>query len=314
MRHSMRHFVCVLAFASLPWAAAGVENPDWAYPVAAPAAARADDTAPRQMPGSTKQYTQAQIDDPFNPPDWYPDEHPPLPRVVANGSPPSVRACAQCHLTSGSGHPESSSIAGLPVPYILRQMAAFKNGDRKGSRTTNMVAFAKAISEEDLQASAQYFSSLKPSPWIKVVETDMVPVTRLGAGTMRFAVQEGGTEPLGSRIIELPQDPLRAHSRDPHSGFVANVPVGSLAKGEALVAGDTSKTIRCAICHGATLQGLGEIPSIVGRSPTYVFRQLNDMKNGDRIGSLAALMKGVVAQLSSDDMVAIAAYLASREP
>ena len=29
----MRHFLCVLALALLPWSAAGAENPDWAYPV-----------------------------------------------------------------------------------------------------------------------------------------------------------------------------------------------------------------------------------------------------------------------------------------
>jgi len=310
----MRHFICVLAFALLPWPAAGGENTDWAYPVGPPPVPP-DNIVLKQMPGSTKSYTQAQINDGFNPPDWYPEDHPPMPRIVANGSPPGVRACTQCHLTSGNGHPESSSVAGLPVAYIVRQMAAFKNGERKGIRTENMIAFAKAITDEDLRASAEYFASLKPTAWIRVVETDTVPVSRLGPGTMRFAVSEGGMEPLGNRIIELPEDPERARSRDPRSGFVAHVPVGSLAKGQALVAtGAAGKTIPCAICHGAALQGLGEVPSIVGRSPMYVFRQLNDMQSGNRTGSLAALMKAVVTQLSYDDMVAIAAYLASREP
>src|SRR5262249_34041799 len=259
----------------------------WAYPVAPPSSERPDNTVPRQMPGSTKTYTQAQIDDGFNPPDWYPDEHPPFPRVVANGSPPSVRACIQCHLPSGSGHPDSSSVAGLPVPYILRQWAAFKNGARKGIRATNMIAFAQAISDQDVQVSAEYFAALKPAKWIRVVEIDGVPVSRVGPGTMRFAVAEGGMEPIGNRIIELPEDPLRARSRDAHSGFVAHVPVGSLAKGEALVkTGESGKTIPCAICHGAALKGLGEVPGIVGRSPMYVFRQLNDMQNGNRTGTL----------------------------
>jgi len=312
----MKHSICILALALLPWSAAAVDNPDWAYPVAPPSAERPDNTVGKQMPGSAKTYTQAQIDDGFNPPDWYPDEHPPLPRVVANGAPPSVRACILCHLPSGSGHPESSSVAGLPVPYILRQWAAFKNGGRKGIRATNMIAFAQAISDEDLRVSADYFSALKPAKWIRVVETDTVPVSRVGPGTtMRFAVAEGGMEPIGNRIIELPEDAARARSRDPHSGFVAHVPLGSVAKGEALVTtGSSGKTIPCAICHGAALKGLGEVPSIVGRSPMYVYRQLNDMQNGNRTGSLVELMKAVVAQLSHDDMVALAAYLASRDP
>ena len=54
-----------------------------------------------------------------NPPDWYPEEHPPMPQIVAHGGQrPAGRACAQCHLPSGDGHPESSSLAGLPAAYM----------------------------------------------------------------------------------------------------------------------------------------------------------------------------------------------------
>src|SRR5258707_5787786 len=97
---------------------------------------------------------------------------------------------------------------------------------------------------------------------------------------MRLAAPEGATEPIGNRIIVLPQDPARAHSRDPHSGFIDYVPVGSLAKGKALVAGGGSgQTVTCAICPGATLKGLGEGPGIAGRPPVYRLRPPNDMQN-----------------------------------
>jgi hypothetical protein len=42
--------------------------PEWAYPVAPPPKPP-DATKPISLPGSTKQYTQAQVDDRFNPPD-----------------------------------------------------------------------------------------------------------------------------------------------------------------------------------------------------------------------------------------------------
>ena len=58
--------------------------PEWAYPVA-PAPKPPDATKPITLPGSTKQYTQAQIDNRFGPPDWYPEDHPPMPEVVATG-------------------------------------------------------------------------------------------------------------------------------------------------------------------------------------------------------------------------------------
>ena len=115
------------------------------------------------VPGSAKKYTQAQIDDPFNPPDWFPDEHPPMPEIVAHGGQkPAGRACAQCHLPTGDGHPESSSLAGLHANYIVRQMAAFKNGERKGVRAGVMIAMAKVLSDAEVKAAADYFAALKP--------------------------------------------------------------------------------------------------------------------------------------------------------
>src|SRR5216683_8310185 len=145
-------------------AVAAADDLSWAYP-ATPRVDAPDNLILKQVPDSTKAYTQAQIDDPFNPPDWFPDEHPPMPPVVAQGQKPAVRACAQCHLPTGNGHPESSSLAGLPVPYLLRQMSEFKNGGRKGVRATTMITIAQAISDADTLAASEYFSSLKPGVW-----------------------------------------------------------------------------------------------------------------------------------------------------
>ena len=313
MPRTMRYFISILALAACPVIAIAADDLDWAYPVT-PRPEPLDNLILKQAPGSTRAYTQAQIDDPFNPPDWFPDEHPPLPPIVAQGNKPGVRACAQCHLPSGDGHPESSSLAGLPVPYLIRQMSAFKTGGRKGIRATVMIAIAKAISEPDALAAGEYFAALKPGAWTKVIETETVPKSYVGAGGMRFAEPGDEKEPIGNRIIVLPQDEARAKSRDPHSGFIDYVPVGSIAKGEALVTtGGGGKTVPCAICHGQTLQGLGEVPSISGRPPAYVVRQLNDMKTGARSGISTALMQQVVDKLTVEDMVAIAAYLGSRD-
>jgi cytochrome c553 len=287
--------------------------PQWAYPVAPPPKPP-DAAKPIQLPGSTKQYTQAQIDDRFSPPDWYPEDHAALPDVVAHGRPPNGLACGLCHLTSGGGHPESAGISGLPVEYFMRQMAEFKSGIRKGMRGGIMIQIAKAISDDDTKAAAAYFGSMKHPVWYKVVESDTAPKSYLGNGAMRFPVENGGTEPIGSRIIELPQNDLSAESRDPRVGFVAHVPTGSVKKGEELVTTGGGKTIACAICHGPELKGLGEIPPITGRSPMYIYRQLNDIKIGTRSGSMVPLMKQVVDKLGEDDMIAISAYLATKPP
>ena len=143
----------------------------------------------------------------------------------------------------------------------------------------------------------------------------MVPKTYIGPGNKRLALPDGGTEPIGNRIIEIPEDEEVVLNRDPRSGFVAYVPKGSIAKGEALATtGGAGKTIACGICHGATLQGLGEVPAIAGRHPDYIVRQLWSIQNGDRTGNSAVLMQAVVEKLSVDDMLAIAAYAGSRTP
>jgi cytochrome c553 len=114
--------------------------------------------------------------------------------------------------------------------------------------------------------------------------------------------------------VESPEDAERTELlRDPHSGFIAYVPPGSVKRGEALVMhGGGGKTIACTTCHGTDLQGLGPVPGIGGRSPSYLVRQLYDMQVGARHGVWTELMKPVIAKLTSDDMIAIAAYAASR--
>jgi cytochrome c553 len=297
-------------------AAFAADKPDWAYPVTPPPETL-DNTVMKTALGSTKHYTPAQIDDPFNPPDWFPDEHPLMPEIVAHGGQrPAGRACALCHLTSGDGHPESAGLSGLPAAYIVRQMAAFKNGERTAGRTGVMIAMAKVLTDDEVKTAAAYFSGLTPTAgYNKVVETETVAKSYVGAGGMRFVAPDGGTEPIGDRIIVLPKDATEAQLRDPHFGFIDYVPVGSIAKGEALAStGGDGKTIRCAICHGQNLTGLGEVPSIVGREGTSIFRQLNDMQSGARKGPWVELMKGVVAKLTQSDMIALAAYLESRNP
>ena len=310
----MTKIIAAIFFALLPAIAFAADDPEWAYPVNPPPQPQ-DNVVLKSLPGSSKQYTQAQIDDLFNPPDWFPNEHPPLPPIVASGGTRPRTACAQCHLTSGDGHPESAGIAGLPANYILRQMQAFKDGDRKGVRANTMVTNSKLLSDEEVKSAANYFASLKPAVGFnKVVETDTVAKSYVGAGGMRFATPDGATEPIGSRIIVLPQDPARAHLRDPRSGFIDYVPKGSLVRGAQLTAGGDGKTVACTICHGPTLKGLGEVPPITGRPATYTFRQLNDMKNGNRKGGWVELMKQVVEKLSDDDMIALSAYLESLDP
>jgi len=312
----MKSLISIVLLAALPSLAHAADRPDWAYPPAQQAnvpPAEPDDGKPLQAAGSTKSYTRKEINSQMDSPDWFPDEHPPMPAIVAHGNGTTVRACIGCHLPHGLGHPENSRLAGLTAAYISRQMADFKDGARGGSGAGVMVRFAKALSDDQVRDAAGYFSSLNPKRWTRVVETDTVPKTYF-EGTRRLQYDGGGTEPIGNRIIEVPENKEQVELRSPHASFVSYVPPGSIAKGQALVTTGGGKTLPCAICHGEGLRGLGDVPNIAGRSPGNIARQIYYIQSGDRGGASAALMKGVVEKLTGDDVIAIAAYVASLEP
>jgi cytochrome c553 len=296
--------------------------PYWAYalnpPATAPAAAQTPDPTLRHVPGSEAAFTVEQTRNFFSPPDWHPAEHPAMPEIVSHGRAPDVFACGYCHLPNGEGRPENSSLAGLPVPYMVQQLADFKSGLRKSSEpkhgpTAAMIAYETKANGKEIQAAAEYFSALKPKPWIRVVETDVVPTTHV-AGWMLVPSGGAAMEPIGARIIETPENLERTELRDDHSGFIAYVPVGSIKKGEALANGTSSKTLRCATCHGPGLRGQGKIPALAGRSPSYIVRQLYDIQSGARTGAAVHVMKPVVIKMTIDEMEALAAYTASLNP
>jgi cytochrome c553 len=132
---------------------------------------------------------------------------------------------------------------------------------------------------------------------------------------MMVVIDGGATEPIGDRIIEVSENLEKTELRDPTSGFIAYVPKGTLEKGKELVtSGGSGKTMACTMCHGQDLKGMGNIPSIAGRSPSQMTRQIIDFQTGARNGPMAPMMKGVVSKLTLEDTVAITAYLASQAP
>ena len=318
--------VMVVLVSGLAMSAQAADPPGWAYgfppagtPAPAPAAPAPPDTSIKHLPGSTGAFARAQISDRFGPADWYPGDHPAMPDIVAHGKKPDVLACSLCHYPNGKGRPENAGVAGLPVDYFIQQMNDFRNGLRKSSEprkanTNTMINIAKGMSEDEIKAAAEYFGSMKWTPWIKVVETNTVPKTRI-AGGMFLKLEGDEKEPLGQRIIETPDDAETTEVlRDARSGFIAYVPPGSLKKGEALVMTGAGKTTKCDVCHGENLTGLGPVPGIAGRSPSYLMRQMTDMQQGARHGVWSELMKPVLSNLTESDLMDIAAYASSRKP
>jgi cytochrome c553 len=330
-----RHLAGLTALATLalaaeipaPWAYGFKEPPPPGTAQVPPGRAGPPPTDPTLygLPGTDARFTRAQITDIHAPADFFPTEHPVPPDIVAHGKPPVVWACARCHYHNGKGRPENAGIAGLPVGYFIEQMQAFRDGERLSSdprkpNTPMMAEFARHLSDDEIRAAAEYYASIPWTPWIRVVETDRVPQTTISAG-MYLQKPGGDDEPLGNRIIEVPEDAsLVEVQRSPHVGFIAYVPRGSIRRGEGLVTTGAGRTAACFACHGPDLKGMsaapdgGPTPGLAGRSPSYLYRQLFDFQTGARHNRRAELMKPVVANLSPDDLRAIVAYLASLKP
>ena len=291
-----------------------------------------EQTRKRKLEGSNAEYSLVDIRDGGNVIDWFPDMHPQMPDVVRHG--PSQmkdgrRGCGSCHLPSGGGRPENAPVASLPPTYFAQQLKDFRSGARRSAdprkpNTNTMIALAKAMTDQEIQQAAEYFGAVKWNKRVEIVETNMVPKTRI-VGNLFLATEKERTQPIAGRLIEVPADEERAETfRDPRSGFVAYVPEGTLEKGKHLVTlgGATivnnqivqGKTTPCTACHGPDLMGLGEAPPIAGRSPSYIARQLFDIQQGTRRGAGVELMKVVVAKLTPEDMVSISAYVASKFP
>lgn len=330
---------------------AGLTQPLWAYGVSAPAKPgekanpvwtapsrrlranepEAEQTRPRRAAGSEQSFSLQDVRDLSNVVDWFPGDHPPMTDVMKHG-PAKLRpnfGCASCHLPNGRGRPENAPAAGQPVAYLIRQLEDFRDGRRTSAepRKTNaltMAGLTRGMTDAEIREAAEYFSATKwTTPWVRIVETDLVPRTRF-ANNLHVPLEEKRTEPIGARIVEVPENEEEVELlRNPRIGFIAYVPVGSVEKGRQLattpgtvvVNGQTvPKTIACATCHGPDLLGLNDVPALAGRSPSYLGRQMYDFHAGARKGPAAALMQPVVANLTNDDLVALMAYVASLPP
>jgi cytochrome c553 len=290
--------------------------PTWAYPGGKPDSTVADSVRLHRLPGSAERFTLRHVVNRFDPPDWHPQNHLPMPDVVAHGRVPKLYACAYCHLPNGTGRPENATLAGLPEAYIVAQLGAFRSSARRSPLPSyvpglSMHTVALNATDADVASAARYFSRLKGEPRVKVVETARIPRMQEAAFVYR-RVPGGGTEPLGDRIIEGPPDFERHELRDDALTYVAYVPPGSIKRGRSIATtGANGVTTACVTCHGAKLTGVDSIPRLAGHFPTYIMRQLVAFKTGARLTSASQPMQAVVARMSVADMIAVAAYAGS---
>ena len=309
---------CVVASAT-----AGAAAPDWVYPINPPAAGKPAAEAPKKpvhIPNSGVTFMPAQLVDRFVVPDWHPRSHDQMPDIVARGRTPDVFACGYCHLPGGGGRPENASLAGLPSAYIVQQVSDFQSGARRAALkgayapTDLMIDLAKHVNTDEVRVAADYFSHQKLRPRVVVLERARIPRTEV-MGWVYVTVPGGGDEPLGERLIEIAPDGERHEHRDDRMRYVAYVPPGSISRGRRIAhSGEQGVATACVTCHGARLQGVGPIPPIAGRSPSYLLRQLLAFQSGARASAAGQPMQPVVADLKIGKMIDVVAYAASLQP
>jgi cytochrome c553 len=298
--------------------------PDWAYTPPpppgsppAPSALPADDNAVISVPGSERTMPRSALRvGRGDIPDWHPgDRRGQTPPIVKSGK-EGVLPCGLCHLADGTGRPENAPVNGLHPTYFLQQMEDFRNGlrrsaDPRKANTNMMISYTKAATAEELRAAAEYFGSQPYPKRSKVIESKTAPKVRLQGG-MDMAIpasEGGGMEPIADHLVEVPDDNLRAEARDTRMAWTVYAPMGTLKRGQQIAA-----KYQCSVCHGPNLEGVGPVPPLAGRSPSYATRQLFDMKTGTRHGPWAELMQNIVREMSVQDMMAVTAYAASLAP
>ncbi len=311
------------AAATAPVLPVPADLPEWAYTPAVPGAPPppsvlpADDTVVISIPGPTKTFTRGELRAAKETMDWYPeDRHGAVPDIVRFGK-QGARQCTLCHTPDGAGRPENAPVSAYHPAYFMQQMQDYRNGLRKSAdprkaNTNAMIAIAKATNPEDDRAAAEYFAQQPYPRRMKVVESKTAPKVRMQGGMYMAipAAEGGGMVPIkAAEIVEVPDSNLGAEVRDTRMGYTAYVPPGTLNRGKQVAVRS-----QCATCHGANLEGLGPIPALAGRSPSYTMRQLYDIKQGARRGPWTEVMKPVASGMSVQDMMNVSAYAASLAP
>lgn len=73
-----------------------------------------------------------------------------------------VTACAACHSPTGMGNPASNypRVSGQHAAYIVKQLKDFKSATRDNDDSSIMRSIAKRMTDEEMEAVAEYMSGL----------------------------------------------------------------------------------------------------------------------------------------------------------
>ena len=112
--------------------------------------------------------------------------------LQAKSPPTKANQCFACHGVKGvSLNPEFPSLAGQNKKYLIQQLNAFKNGDRK---SPVMKPMASGLSDKDIDAVAGYFAGFKAGSGEKIAKGYEGAPSGIDTGSIKKTVKLTGVE------------------------------------------------------------------------------------------------------------------------
>lgn len=175
-------------------------------------------------------------------------------------------ACAACHGSNGIGSTDTyPNLAGQHSDYIVKQLKAFKAGDRKDPLMGSMAA---PLSEQDMADVAAYFAGLPRS----------------------VTTADSGAADTGATASAAP---------------VAYVPNPAAGKSLYELGDASRSIGACIGCHGSEGNSDVLIyPNLANQHPEYIAKQLNNFKNKDRVNYAMNQFAGGMTEDDIADMAA----------
>jgi cytochrome c553 len=188
-------------------------------------------------------------------------------------------SCAGCHGEDGnSAMPGFPKLAGQHTAYLVKQLLAFKKGERISPM---MAPLATGLDEKSIQEIADYYAANKIS-----------------------------TNPPPSLPANDDDDDAPKTEEQKHAELAA-----VLAEGRDLyLNGDLPKQVSaCVACHGPYAEGNkpAAYPSLHSQHADYLIKTLKDFKNGARSHNKENVMSMIAAKMSDDEIKAVAYYIST---
>ena len=164
------------------------------------------------------------------------------------------------------------------------------------------LAMVSAVASVSAQAEDDVLARIKPVGQVNVADkTAAAPAAQVAA-------------PAAATPAAPAAAPVAAAPAAPAAAPVAAAPAAPAASSDPGAAAYQAKG--CAGCHGADGKTtvMPVYPKIAGQGAAYLLAQMKDIKSGTRANGQTAVMKGIIAGVSEEEMKAIAEWLSKQQP